>query len=465
TPETRQPYSEQWNAGIQRELFKGNVLSVDYIHNSTLKISQTLDVNHLGAARNFNLTNAKAAITATLAGCSLTATPVASVALAIAPGGCPGLHTSGAKSATLSDFAGNGLDSASVYVGTNPYVYAGKTNAGAFTGNNSQLGAGAFAAPIGRSGYDALQIVYKGAMNHAWYFVQHGNIQVSYAHSRIYGTSGTGGASGGGNQGDAFFNNPVLDNDNPMAYMGRSSLDHSNALNFGGQVTLKYGPRIALVGHFYSAPPTSLTLDTEQTQGGIFQTDVTGDGTTGDLAPGTLPGTYMHAVNGKNLQQFITNFNGSQAGRLTPAGQQVVNSGLISASQMTQLGAVIQPIANLPQSLAINNPAFRNVDASFTYPIRLTRIRQGLILEPGIAFYNAFNMSNFTNPAVRSGVLVNTVSAGGALNATNTVNNAATGVNGTNDFPTLTSARAERGTGTFDQGSPRSTEFQLKLNF
>src|SRR5665213_4218868 len=64
---TAQPYSEQWNGGIQREIFKGGVLSVDYVHNSTLKIAQQIDVNHVGAARTLNTTAAMNAIAATTA--------------------------------------------------------------------------------------------------------------------------------------------------------------------------------------------------------------------------------------------------------------------------------------------------------------------------------------------------------------------------------------------------------------
>ena len=64
----RTPYSEQWNAGVQRELFRGGIVSVDYVHNSTLKIGQQVDQNHIGAARYLNTTAAKNAIVSTLTG-------------------------------------------------------------------------------------------------------------------------------------------------------------------------------------------------------------------------------------------------------------------------------------------------------------------------------------------------------------------------------------------------------------
>jgi hypothetical protein len=231
-------------------------------------------------------------------------------------------------------------------------------------------------------------------------------------------------------------------------------------------LAFKYGAKVGLIGHFYSANPGNLTLDTEQTKGGIFQTDITGDGTVGDFAPGTNPGYYMHQIKGNNIQQFINTFNGTQAGRLTPAGQQVVASGLFTTAQLTTLGAVVQPLANLPQATGLNNPGFRSMDMNFSYPISLGRFREGLSLEPSIAFYNVGNFSNFGN---QSTVLLNGVSAAptgvNGLNNPNIINTAATGVTGLNNFGTLAATRIQRGAGTFDQGAPRSTEFGLKLNF
>jgi hypothetical protein len=447
-PNFHTPYSEQWNFGVQREVFKGAVLSVDYVHNTTLKIGQTLDVNHQGAARNFNLANATTAVNSTLTACG-----AASVAAAILPGGCPGLHGTD-SGATISDFATNGLDSTSVYVGNTPYAIAGKPNAGAFPGDNPLLGPGAFVQPVGHSGYDALQVVYRQQRAHPFRYTDSANIQVSYSHSRIVSTGTAGGGTAGSS--DEFFNNAVSDNDNPSLFLGRSSLDRSNELSFGGSLTFKYSPRISAIGHFYSALPGTLALDTQLTNGGIFQTDVTGDGTVGDPAPGTVLGDYMHRVNGGNLQAFITNFNATEAGKLTPAGRQVVNSGLFTQSQFTSIGGAIQQVANLPQATGLNNPAFRSMDVTASYPIRLAFLREGFSLEPSISFYNVGNFSNFASYTT---TLTNVNSAGGS------VNNSSSSVTGFNNFDTQAAGRTLRGSGTFDQGAPRSTEFGLKLNF
>jgi hypothetical protein len=230
----------------------------------------------------------------------------------------------------------------------------------------------------------------------------------------------------------------------------------------GGSFLFKYGPQLAVLGHFYSAPPNSLVLDQTTSaagtsSGSIFTSDVTGDGTTGDLAPGTNPGAYMRQVKGGNMHSFINNLNAQNAGHLTPAGQAVVNAGLFTPAQLTALGGVIPVTANTPEPTAIQNPMFRAMDAVISYPIRFSRFREGLSLTPGIAFYNVFNMSNFTT---FTGTLLNTYSTKGA--ATNPNSGYASGPN---DYPTLDANRTQRGSGTFDQGGPRTTEFQLKLTF
>ena len=458
----RTPYGEQYNLGVQRELSRGLILSADYIHNSTIHIGQTVDYNHVGAARTFNLPAAQAAINATFAVTCKAATGYAvpnSVQAAITPGGCSGGSggSGSAKYATIKDFATNGLDSGVTFNAGNPASYSKKTvnnqtNAvSAFPGLNPQLGRGRFIVPVGRSGYDALQIVLKQQATHPLPGIMSSNFQVSYNLSRIVATTTSS---------DEFFSPATQDNDNPSLFMGRSALDHTNQVSFGGSTTLKYGLRLALLAHFFSAPPSTMTLDTGSLSNGqIFQTDVTGDGTTGDPAPGTLTGDYMHRVKPTNLASFITNYNATQAGTLTPAGKAVAGSGLISAAQLVQMGAAIQPIAQVAQANGVFNPTYRQIDAQVSYQVNLKRVREGMVLEPVVAFYNAGNFSNFTTNA---SVLQNTTTAGGAVNS----GTAGYGsITGTNNLTTQASKRTVRGIGTFDQGAQRTTEFQLHLIF
>jgi hypothetical protein len=450
-PTYRTPYSEQFSGGISHEIFKGSVLSVDYVHNATLKIAQANDQNHVGAARFLNTTAALAAIgrtTAKYAGCAGTNAGAINCAIT--------------KGATIDSFAAQGLDSGNQFQGGLPISYydgdlteTPNANGAAFAGANPLLGNGGFLLPQGKAGYDALQIVYRSQQSHPIPGVVSSNLQVSYTLSRVVITN-TGGASG---TSDAFFSGNSSDNDHPTEFMGRSNLDHSNELSFGGSGALKYGPKFGLIGHVYSAPPATLSLDTGDPTGDIFRTDLTGDGTTGDFAPGTNPGDYGHRIRSKDLPSYINNFNATKAGTLTPAGQALINAGLFSQAQLIAAKAVVQPIANPSQNSFFQFPRFATFDASFSYPIPVGHFigRESLTLEPGIVFYNALNIANY-NASIASGVLLDTTTVGGT---TNNLTGYLTG----NNSGTLNAGRTVRGSGTFDQGAPRTTEFQLKLNF
>jgi hypothetical protein len=451
------PYSEQWNAGLQRELFKGGVISADYVHNTALRIGQTIDLNHIGAARTFNATYGLAAINRL------------SALIVKAPGGnCGTASTSNAPTVvqciiangtgavgtpyvmpTINNFASQGLDTAANYTSSQNYKLNGKATPAAFPGLNVDLGSGAFIRPTGRSGYDALQLVYRQQKAHPAPGIVSSNFQVSYSLSRIVSNL---------NSSDEFFTSSSYDKDNPNQFIGRNSLDRKHQLSFGGSATMKYGAKIGLTGHFTSALPTTLALDSGIGNGALFQTDITGDGTTSDVAPGTLPGAYMHSVTPTSLQSYISTFNSTSAGQLTPAGQAVVAGGLMTASQLTALKGVVQPISAMPQTVAPANPQFRSMDVSLSYPIRFNRFREGLNLEPGISVYN---VGNFANYGSYSGTLQNTTTAG-LVDSTSTGNGF---VNGTNSLTANTSKRVTRGAGVFSQGAPRATEFQLKLNF
>lgn len=442
-PTYRTPYAEQYNIGIQHEVFKGAILTADYIHNATLKIGLNVDQNHVGAARYLNMAAAQAAITATTsaAGCA-GGYSAAAINCAIQAGD------------SLGDFAGNGLDSGNQYLGGPPASYFGLTPAtgAAFPGANPNLGEGRFTVPVGRSGYDAMQIVFSQQAAHPIPGISSSNLKIAYNLSRIV----TSAEAAGSSESDEFFTSNVWDNDDPNAYMGRTSLDHTNQLSLGGSFTIKHGPQIGFVGGFRSAAPTTLILDSTASTGSIFQTDLTGDGTIGDLAPGTLPGDYMHRVKPTNLGSYISNFNSTYAGQLTPAGKALVNSGLFTVSQLRAIGATVQPIAALPQSTALSNPAFRSLDMNFSYPISLSKVREGMTLRPVIVFYNIANMANYANPGI--GTLLNQADAG-------PVNKIGGYVSGPNTYGVLNSSRDQRGSGTFDAGAARSTEFQLKLTF
>ncbi len=434
------PYSIQVNFGLQQQLSTGLVLSVDYVHSSTLKIQQTVDLNHVGAARFLNKTAATNAINTTLTGFK-----TASIQGAIDAG------------ATIADFQGNGLDSNNnVTGGFSPY-YQGLTpdTAGAFPGQNPTLGVGMFNTPSGRAGYDALEVNLRQQQRHPFRGVDTSNFELSYTFSKSV-TSSPGGS-------DAFFSQGSWNYDNPTQFIGFSDLDQRSQVSFGGSATVVHGPTIGLIGHFRSPMPSSLTMD-NTSESNIFQTDVYGDGQTNSLIPGTNPGEFGRAIKGNALKRFIANYNATQAGKLTPAGQALVDAGLFTPGQLTQLNAVQQPLY-VPSGSIFENPWFRTIDASVSYPIRLKKISETASITPGVAMYNVANLSNWTG-ATGDGT---TAGTGRLLN----VSNAGTGgentlnfLNGENPYLQVKNInRVQRGSGTYDQGGLRSTEFQLRLNF
>lgn len=427
-PNYKTPYSIHMNVGVQREIASGMVFSADFVHQVTNRIAQNIDVNHVGDAQFLNTDAAQLAIAYTLDQFEAN-----SIDEAIANG------------ATIFDFANNGLDSGNVYLAGYPASYYGATPAegAAFPGRNANVGNGFFSFPAGRSVYDALQLNLREQKSHPVPGIVNSNLEVSYAYGRFLSTSGGGS--------DQFFGGSAWDYNHPNNFMGYGGLDHRHNLAFGGSVDVKYGPRVALIAHFLSPGATSLILDDlAGSIGQIFVTDVTGDGTIADLLPGTKPGAYGRSIHGGDVKGAVNNYNSKYAGTLTPAGQQVVSAGLFTAAQMTQLGGVQQEIAAPPSSV-YENPIFKSVDLSFSYPVRLKFINEVARLEPVVAIYNAFNLANYGGP---EGVLLNTADAGSDNY-----------VNGNYNFDVKNSNRTGRGSGTFDQGGPRSIEFQMKFTF
>ncbi len=446
SPNYKTPYSTQVNLSIQQQFGRGTVVTASYIHSATVHIAQTIDVNHVGDRRFLNTAAARLAITNALNACG-----AGSLDGAIAA--CPGLHPKGGG-LTIQDLSGYGLDSGNVVFSGQPASRQGVTpdTGAAFPGKNAALGNGFFAFPAGRSGYDALQLNLREQKAHPVKGLSDSNFEVSYAYGRENSTSGGGS--------DQFFGGSAWDYNNPTLYDGPGALDHRHTVSFGGSVTVAHGPQIGLIGHIYSAPPLNLLLDnTSGSAGQIFTSDTIGDGSVNQhLVPETNPGAYERDYGPGNLQTAINRFNSKYANQLSPAGRTLVSSGLVTAAQLGALGGVLQPIANVPQSTAIANPPFRQVDLSASYPIRIHAISESLSLTPGVAMYNALNLGNY-NPinystGAANGTLLNTADAGQPNY-----------VNGPNNYSVKNANRISRGAGTFDAGGPRSTEFQLRLTF
>jgi len=223
-----------------------------------------------------------------------------------------------------------------------------------------------------------------------------------------------------------------------------------------------------VIGHFYSALPTTLILAPTGSAGGMFVTDVNGDGTGGGYAPsgsngtlgGILPGTNLgsfgRGINGSNINNTINNYNQNYAGKPTPAGQMLISQLGFTQSELTALGAVMPTVNPAPANEA-NNGWLRDFDYSLNWTYK---VKERVELQPGVSFFNVFNFSNFNAPKnTLSGVL--SLAGQPGLPAQTPVVGSVNGTPG--EKPA--SLRVGLGSGVFGVGSPRVVEFNLRLSF
>jgi Carboxypeptidase regulatory-like domain len=372
-PDYRSPLSEQMNIGVQHQFGHNTVLSVDYVRNVGLHYLLGVDTNKVGDARFLNVPNAQAAITATLSACG-----AASIDAAIAA--CPGLHPTGGG-ATIADFAGNGLDSGESAASGLPCPTC------AFPGINPNVGQNEMLFPIGRSTYDGLLVSLKANLGNPVRYMKHLNLIVSYTLSRFDSQA----------QDQDFVNNAV-DFNNPLSFFGPSGLDRTHQVSVGAVMDLPGATRFALTSHWDTAAPLTLTLPQSGNPGEIFLTDVTGDGTVGDVVPGSNVGAFGRSIKASQLNNFINSYNSTSAGQLTPAGQSLVSAGLFTAAQLTALGAVTPTLALAPAGQVGVSPIF-TFDAHVSWELRLSKafhaLPERVVLEPQIALFNVFNYHNY----------------------------------------------------------------------
>lgn len=474
-PDYRTPYSVQMNAGIQRELRPGMVLSVDYLRNVNLHYLIGIDANHSGDTRYFNIGAAQTAIATTNAqfGCG---DSYSAAAINCA------LHSSvvdpftGLPGASIASYANNGLDSAAdLGVGG---CQAALGFACAFQGVQPALGTAVFLYPVGRSVYNALDIKLVDNVRNPFRGVKYLNFQFAYSLSKFTncGAALTTSAGTSPAAADQDFINPAINNRNPCGYSGPSALDRTHQFSFGGYADLPLGFRLGTIFHFDSPLASALAVPTTGIgPGEIFRTDFTGDGTVGDPIPSTGQGSFMRSVSVGDLSNVVNNYNNTVADHLTPAGQLLVTDGLFTAQQ---LGVGNQLCVNNPNSVATGaacavaplitytSPTtglpvpgvipgevgitwLKTFDMSLSWIGKVNIREKEFSVEPSVSIYNLFNFANFDIPGnVLSGIL--------------------TGAPGSANGTTYAGANALRigvGTGVFALGAPRTTEFGLKVTF
>src|ERR1700728_1284146 len=476
-PNYKVPRSVQINAGFQHELKPGMVLTVDYLRNVGTHYLLDIDANHTGDAAYLNVPAAQAAISRTLAACG-----APTITASYQPGGGTPLEPLSATNdgaATIGDYATYGLDSnvdiagGAQCGGGLPASYAIDNGtvpvACAFGGINPLIGEAPFLEPVGRSVYHALDVKWQDNVKNSFPGVHYLNFQVSYTLSRFQNTGSTSFSSAGtAGAEDQDFIDTALDNRNPSRFFGDSTLDRTNQLNMGGWATLPGGFQLGLISHFWS-PLAVEPVTPASGAGGIFESDFTGSGVTQNPLPiaqtnptcGTMGGqcdytTYDVGAFGRSLSpnglaKAIAHYNSTIAGQtITPAGQALVNAGLITEAQLIGLGATPQPIAP-----SVSDPAglgwLKAVDLEISY--HHSFFNERLTITPSVSIYNLFNLRNFDDPINELGGLL--------------TGNPET-INGTSTSRSNPAYRADQvgdGTGVFAFGAPRAIEWGMKFQF
>jgi hypothetical protein len=468
-PAYKVPRSIQMNVGFQHELRPGMIISADFIRNVATHYLISIDANHTGDAAFLNVPAAQGAIQRTLTACG-----AASITAAALPGGCLPLHPispgdNGA--ATIGDFANNGLDSTADIAGGAACGGPAAAQNGisfpcAFGGQNPNIGATPFLFPGGRSVYDAMDIKWVDNVNHPFTGVKYLNFQATYTLSRFTNSGGINALFPGGTPGtsDQDFIPISLDNRNPLAFSGDSSLDRRHQFNFGGYAQFPHGFQLGIVSHFWSPLAVTPFINATAGAGAIFQSDFTGDGTPGDpLAMaqtsancGTTGGTcnfstfkvgaFGRSLSPGGLANAVSTFNNNIAGQtITPAGQALVNAGLMTEAQLISLGATPQSVAPVvPGQVPLGWLKAFDTEVSWRHSF----LHERLTIMPSVSFYNLFNFSNFDSPL--------DILAGGLSGGAGSISG------------TTAAQRTDRigtGTGVFALGSPRAIEWGLKFNF
>lgn len=465
-PNYRTPRVVHIHAGIEHQFGEHSVLSADYIRDIGTQYPLGIDTNHVGNPLYFNSAAALQAVNATVtaAGCPAATSVGSSSQEAV------NCYLAAVPSASIADFARNGLDSANAYCGPFPCAVVkpaptGNTsppNAAAFGGVNRQVGSNIMYFPTGRSRYDGIQLAFKtSSATNFTRLVRRFDLAVSYTYSKdrsnVDMSNGAGGDYSLLSMGENF-------NAPHTGYWGPSGLDRRHYFNFAPTFDLPRGLRLAMIAQFASPLPLSVhipQLDGGGVAGEIFRSDIVGDGTVGDLVYGTQIGG-VGARKASDLHNTITFFNQNLAGRPTPAGNALFTqpdqftAPLMTVQQVLALGAVAPFLQDVPASAA-QATWLKTIDLRLSWPLRVgERVR----VEPTASIFNLLNFANFGAPGRQlSGILDG--APGSSLNYSSN--------GGTcNSNLALCSSRLDRilpGSGVYSTGAPRQFEFGVKVTF
>jgi hypothetical protein len=434
-PNYQTPRTVQFTAGLRHELHPGLIFTADYWHQVTTRSLLGVDVNHGGAASTFNFANAVVDRNAAQLshGCPAGTNQVSCMVAALGPAGA------------LAAYGAAGIGGPAQVTGGAPCPSC------AFPGLNSSLGVNVVEFPEGRSSYSGFLLSLNQEVTGISRNVPHATFRFSYSHSRY--------VSQGQESGFSMLATNYL---NPDHFTGPAPLDRTHQVALGAFFDLRHSFQLSFLSRF--ASPLPVTLRFQQTTGGaeVLVTDTNGDGSTGDIIPGSNIGSYMRSFKGPGLESFIANYNSTVAhgnSPQTPAGNALVTGGVFSLQELQSMGALQQLLA-LPVQHVAGLGWFKSFDVRLGWEHHLT---DRISVIPSVSAYNLFNFANFDLPGfVQTGVLN---FGAGSLNPNATGVQPQNTAGGNSSFRSGRFNRASLGPGMSASGAPRSLEFGLKISF
>ena len=424
---TKNPRVAQFNVAVQRQLGANLVFTGEYVIVHGYEFPLTVDENHIGAANpaSFDASAAVVAITAANAsfGC---------------PAGTTGIDCAIVNGATIADYGAYGLGAGTA------------ANGYAFRGTNPMFGTMLFAAHKAMNTYNGLNLRLDGRFGEpsppAFRWMNGNTVTFAYTLSRNLGN-----LSAENHAADLAVPSSAWDSLQPNRFVGPDGLDRTSMLNAGTITQIKKGFVFSQITHWYSPLAGNPLIPTAfQACGGgpeeIFCSDWTGDGTTGDLLPTAGPGAFGRSLKGaKGLNRAIIQYNTRFAGQPTPAGKLLLAQGLLTASQLQQLGGVM-PVLPLAPANQVGLDLLLLTDLRLAWNYKIANDR--LTLSPSWDIFNAFNRSSYDPPA---NILDGNLSGQpGSINGTTKANR--------------TNIR-QRGSGTFEQGARRQMQAGFRISF
>ncbi|MGH9490679.1 MAG: TonB-dependent receptor [Terriglobales bacterium] len=460
----RTPYSVQWNVGIEHQFAPGMVLSVNYVDNHAFDLMASIDDNQVGNARYLDKANAVNAINQAAAdlGVKQGTSPLATMDnLVAAIGTQPNPNSTTGATITQADVQGELMGTSGGYsLGSGSLGATNQPGGFAFAGSNPAFGTLSVVKNALQSDYRALQVKFDWTSGSLVSWLHAQDLTVGYALGRV-DSSQSDGAFVGANSGGG---TNLSDQYNPRMFYGPNGFDRASQLSIGGIFNLPWGFMISTVNHFATGFAVTPTLGTDPVLGGspleIFATDWTGDGSVGDVVPGTNIGSFDRSIsNPQQLQALVNAYNTHDAGTLTPAGKALVSAGLASTADLQALGLMMPFIEDSVPSGQLMTDSLLDTDIRIAKHFNFHTGDHTVVVTPMLQIFNLFNVGNYDPPgAILTGALDTGygVPMAGKFGPIDSIAGT-TALNQANKFGL--------NTGVFAQGIPRALQVGVRVDF